>query len=140
MLKKMKKINKLKVRHYYEESNGGLCGPVSLRILLSYFGKKYSEKELKKLSSASTAHGTEHEGLVEAIKKIGGYVFAKEYGSVGEIKYFIEKEKLPVLIGWFDTTGNHKPGDHYAIVTAVTQYHLVISDPDTKKSQRKIGL
>ena len=75
--------------------------------------------------------GTEHEGLIEAVKEIGAYVFAKEDGTIEELEYFVREEKLPAIIGWFD-----KDGDHYSVVVSVTEKNIIIVDPATTEPER----
>ncbi|HEY4505018.1 MAG TPA: cysteine peptidase family C39 domain-containing protein [Candidatus Paceibacterota bacterium] len=123
----------LYVRHYLQSTD--LCGPASLKILLSHFGKDFSEEQLAQLAHATIGSepgtGTEHIGMVKAIKKIGGYVFEKEYGTIDELQYFVEKEELPVIIGWFD-----KNDDHYSVVVSVTDKNIVIVDPAANEPER----
>lgn len=117
------------VKHFLQSA--GLCGPASLRILLSYFGKSYSEVELAQLAQATLEHGTEHEGMIAAVKTIGGFVFAKEGGTVEELEYLVKKERLPVIIDWFD-----RDGDHYSVIVNVTDKNIIIVDPATNEPER----
>src|SRR3990170_7313102 len=103
----------LKVQHF--EQSSGYCGPAALKILLTYFGKSLTEEQVGQLCDAThglgRGEGTEHEGMIQGVKEIGGYVFTKEEGTIGELEYFVKQEKLPVIIGWFD-----RDGDHYSVV------------------------
>ncbi|OHA87987.1 MAG: hypothetical protein A2653_02715 [Candidatus Zambryskibacteria bacterium RIFCSPHIGHO2_01_FULL_43_25] len=124
------------VKHFLQTT--GLCGPSSLRILLSYFGKDYSEAELAQLAQAVSGlgrgEGTEHEGMISAAKSTGAYVFAKEGGKIEELEYFVKKEKLPVIIGWFD-----EDNDHYSVVVNITDKNIIIVDPATDEPERWIN-
>lgn len=115
------------------QQSSAFCGPASLKILLSYFGKEFTEAQLGLLCDATRESGSEHEGLVEAIKTIGGYVFVKEGGTVEELEYFIKVEKLPVIIGWFD-----KDGDHYSVLVNITAKNIIIVDPAVNVPERWI--
>jgi len=55
----------LKVKPFKQTT--GFCGPVSLRMVLDYFGIKKSEKELAKLSDCSKSKGVAAEGLLKAV-------------------------------------------------------------------------
>lgn len=125
----MTKAEQLKLTHYVQSI--GYCGPASLKILLSYFGKNFEEEELARLALATHEIGTDHEGMIQAIKEIGGYVFVKEDGTLKELEYFVKKEKLPVIIGWFD-----KDGDHYSVVVNVTDKNVIIVDPAADEPER----
>lgn len=113
------------------EQSSNYCGPAALKILLSYFGKDFTEDQLAQMTAATRAMGpstrgtgTEHEGMMEAIKAVDGYVFVKEGGTIEELEYFVKKEKLPVIVGWFD-----RDDDHYSVVVNVTDKHIVMVDP-----------
>lgn len=117
------------VKHFLQSA--GLCGPSSLRALLSYFGKTFTEAELAQLASATMDEGTEHEGMISAAKSLGAFVFVKDNGSIEELEYFLKKEKLPVIIGWFD-----KDGDHYSVVVNITEKNVIIVDPAADEDER----
>ena len=124
---------KIAVKKYLQST--GLCGPASLKILLSHFGKDFSESDLAGLASAAAGlergMGTEHEGMINAAKAIGGFVFAKDEGTVEELGYFVVKEKLPAIIGWFD-----RDDDHYSVVVSITDQHIIIVDPASDEPER----
>jgi ABC-type bacteriocin/lantibiotic exporter with double-glycine peptidase domain len=124
-------LKNIHVKHFIQTT--GLCGPSSLRILLSYFGKTFTEEELAKLAQATVEEGTEHAGMISAAKEIGGYVFVKENGTIEDLEYFVKEEKLPVIIGWFD-----KDGDHYSVVVNVTDKNIIIVDPASDEDERWI--
>ena len=117
------------VKHFIQST--GLCGPASIKILLSYFGKEFSEAQLAQLASATTEVGTEHEGMIQALKEVDGFVFAKAGGTLEELEYFVREEKLPVIVGWFDRTG-----DHYSVVVNVTDKNVIMVDPATDEPER----
>lgn len=123
----------IKYTHYLQTD--GLCGPASLRILLSHFDKNYSEEDLAKLCDATKEYGTEHDGLIKGAKAIGANVFAKENGTIEELKYFIKEQKLPVLFGWFD-----KDGDHYSVIANITDKNVIIVDPAAKAGKRQLDI
>ena len=117
------------VKNYLQTA--GLCGPASLKILFSYFGKDFTEAQLAQLASATQESGTEHEGMIRAVKAIGAHAFEKEGGTLEELEYFIKEEKLPVIIGWFD-----KDGDHYSVVVNITDKNIIIVDPAVNEPER----
>ncbi len=125
--------DEIKYTHFIQTD--GLCGPSSLRILFSHFNKNYSEEDLAKMSDATRELGAEHDGLIKAVKALGGNVFSKENGSIEELKYFIKQEKLPVLVGWFD-----KDGDHYSVVANVTDKHVILVDPAYRVGKRQMDI
>lgn len=103
----------------------GLCGPASLKIALSYFGRSYSEGHLAELSAATTSHGTEHSDLIKAAEQLGGTVITSEHATISDIENLVVNKRLPVIIGWFD--GDE---DHYSVVVGVTPKYLITQDPE----------
>lgn len=128
LMNEMANNEKIKVEHF--EQGPSMCGPASLKILLSHFGKKYTEDQLAKLGSSTLEKGTSHEGMIQAIKEIGGYVFMKENGTIEELRYFLEKEKLPVIINWFQEYEGH-----YSVVVSITDKNVIIVDPATNEPE-----
>lgn len=122
----------INVEHFRETP--GLCGPASLKIALSHFGKNSSEAELATLANSTPEVGTEHEGMIIAAQKMGMHVCVKERGSVEELESIIAKEKLPIIVGWFDVDG-----DHYSVVINITNDTIVLCDPGVDASERTIS-
>ncbi len=122
------------------EQSVALCGPAALKILLSYFKKDFSEEQLAALADATIEDGVEHEGLIQAAKALDAYVFAKDGGSIDELRYFVKEEKLPVIFGWFDTVNKGRPGDHYSVVVNVTDKNVIIVDPATNEPERWLSI
>ncbi|MDO8435517.1 MAG: cysteine peptidase family C39 domain-containing protein [bacterium] len=128
-----KNMGDLIVTHY-KQTGEGYCGPAALKTLLSYFGKTFSEEQLAAFGYTTREDGTEHEGLIQTAKEVGGYVFTKNKGTLEELEYFLKEEKLPVVVGWFDETG-----DHYCVVVNITDKNIILVDPDnTKQPERWI--
>jgi len=113
----------LKVKPFRQTA--GLCGPASLKIALSHFDRDVSESQLAQLTGANPKQGTEHAGMVRAIEQLGGTVIVKEHASLTAIQDLVVKQKLPVIIGWFD-----KDMDHYSVVIGVTAKYLITIDPE----------
>jgi predicted double-glycine peptidase len=117
-----------------------LCGPGALSIALSHFGVAKSEEELAGLASAieapgSVRHGgTEHEGMVAAGKALGFQVYTKEEASFADLEYFIEKEQLPVIVGWFDTDD-----DHYSVAIELPPGEVVLADSSSLGPERRFS-
>lgn len=117
------------VRHYPQST--AMCGPASLRIALSAFGKAKSEEELAALAQASVEHGTEHAGLVAAARSVGATVMEKEGGTLADIEELVRHRRTPVIVGWFD-----RDGDHYSVVTDITPHHVILADPAWERPER----
>lgn len=124
----------IKLKHHRQTP--GLCGPASLKILLTHFGKEYSEKELAKLCNATIDFGTDHQDLVKAVKEIGAYCFTKENATIEDLKFFI-KNDLPVIVGWWS-----EDGDHYSVMYDINEENIYLMDPqiDAIKNEGNISM
>jgi len=111
----------IKLKHHRQTP--GFCGPASLKILLTNYGKEYSEEELSGLCNATFDFGTEHEGLIKAVKEIGGHCFTKEDATVDDLKFFIKKD-IPVIVGWWS-----EDADHYSVIYDIDENSVYLMDP-----------
>jgi len=128
----------MKLTVHVPKQTPDLCGPGALSIMLSYFGVQMSEAELAQLSSAIEAPGavrhggTEHEGMVAAAKALGYHVFTKAESTFDDLEYFVNEEKLPVVVGWFDTDD-----DHYAVAVELPPEEIVLADSSSLGPERR---
>ncbi|MFH1078224.1 MAG: cysteine peptidase family C39 domain-containing protein [Patescibacteria group bacterium] len=105
----------------------GLCGPASLKILLDYYGKTYTEEELAKLCDATADRGTDHVNMVEAVRKLGNEAVAKENATFDDIREAV-RMNIPVVVGWYSTFGD--PDDHFSVVFAIDDTTISMMDPE----------
>lgn len=131
-----KKNRPLRIKSFLQST--AFCGPASLKIALSFFGKEFSEKELARLSQATSEHGTFHAGMVTGAKKCGAKTFVKEKGTIKDIQQWLYKKNVPVIVGWYDTSGEE--GDHYSVVYHISKHYIYMMDPATDSGYRKMSL
>jgi len=129
------------------EQSSGLCGPASLKMLLGYFGRDYEESYLTHLAGATPETGADHIQLVKSAGVLGATVFEKAGGSIRELRRFVLKERLPVMIGWWsgpERTREEVVADpsldegHYSVVYHLTAKHVFLMDPELKKGTRRM--
>jgi hypothetical protein len=118
------------------------CGPASLRMILNflkrtYRGKPYTEKHLSELCECGV-EGTDHAQLIKGAKAVGANVFFKEHGTIDELRHFIYKERLPVLVGWWngpertlsEINDDHEIDEgHFSVVMHAPGSQLWLADP-----------
>jgi ABC-type bacteriocin/lantibiotic exporter with double-glycine peptidase domain len=119
---------KLKVKPF--EQSPSMCGPASLKMLFSYFEKNYTEKQLAAFCFSTKKDGTNYKGMINCVKKAGGFAFVKKNGTIKELEYFIKKEKLPVIINWFD-----EDDGHYSVVVDIDKKNIITIDPINGKER-----
>ncbi len=100
------------------------CGPVSLKMILNYYGVNRSEKSLIKLASARKGYGCDPDDLVQAAEKLGFKAIYKQNSSIKEIKHYLSK-KIPVIVDWFSPTAL----GHYSVVVGLDRKNLIYADP-----------
>lgn len=105
----------------------GLCGPASLKILLDYYGKTFTEEELAGLCEATAERGTDHANMVEAVRTLSGEPVAKENATFDDIREAVRQD-IPVVVGWYSTFG--EPDDHYSVVYAIDDATISMMDPE----------
>lgn len=115
----------------------GLCGPASLKILLSHYGKDFTEVELAKLCNATTEHGVDHAGLVTAVEAIGEKPLTKTNASIDVLRSYVEKD-VPVIVGWYSQHGT--PDYHYSVVYAVDDETISLMNPELDEGSETMSI
>ncbi len=119
----------LKVKPFKQTT--GFCGPASLRMVLDYYDIKKSEKELAKLSGCSKSKGVEAEGLLKAVKKFGLKGFIKDFSKIKDIKKYVQKKKIPVIVDW-----SSQAEGHYSVVAGIDNKNIYLQDPELGKVRK----
>lgn len=118
----------LKVPFYWQKKEN-TCGPASLKIVFSFFGKYHDEEELEKISG-TIERGTSHFGLINAVRNLGLYCLVNDNASLHSIKHFIDLG-LPVIVNYTEPDSNE---GHYAVVIGYDLKNLILNDPWNGKS------
>lgn len=135
-----------------EQEGDATCGPAGLRMMLNFLKRKYRGKPFTEAHIAEicrcSEEGTEHSDLIRGAKALGANVFAKEHGTIDELRHFILKERLPVLVGWWsgpERTNKEVQDDHdrdeghFSVAFHITRTHVWLADswiPDPKHPKK----
>lgn len=135
----MKKM--LNVKPFQETLNAGMCGPASLKILLSYYGVEKDEKELAKLCRTKKDLGADDQGIKKAAESLGFKVKIKNNSSFKDIGRWIDRG-VPVIANWFtrgraDYTDTDVSDGHYSVVCGLDDKNIYLQDPEIG-SMRKL--
>ena len=131
----------LNVKSFQETLYADMCGPVSLKIVLDYFGINKTEKELAVLMGLISGLGVDDKGIAKAAKTFGLNVEIKNESSFEDIEEWLEKG-VPVIVNWF-TRGRRDYGDsevpdgHYSVVFGLNDEYIYLQDPEIG-GERKI--
>jgi len=131
----------LNIEPFQETLHAGMCGPASLKMILSYFGINKTEKELAKLCETDEKLGTSAEDLVRVIRSYALQSDIHNEGNLGDIEKCIQKD-IPVIVNWFsrgrtDYGISEVPDGHYSVVIGIDKKYIYLQDPEIGK-QRKI--
>lgn len=129
----MKKM--LNVKPFQETLNASMCGPASLKIVLSYYGIEKNEEELAWLCEKDDELGTNDEGIKKAAEQCGFTVEIKSNSSFDDIENWLQKD-VPVIVNWFtrgrtDYTDSDVADGHYSVVCGLDDEHIYLQDPET---------
>ncbi|HBI16959.1 MAG TPA: hypothetical protein DDY52_02265 [Candidatus Moranbacteria bacterium] len=129
----MKKM--LKVKPFQETLNAGMCGPASLKIVLSYYKVEKGESELAKLCGTDEDLGTDDRAIEKAAKSLGFKVKIKNNSSFKDIEKWLDKD-VPVIVNWFtrgriDYTDADVSDGHYSVVCGMDDDNIYLQDPET---------
>lgn len=135
----MKKM--LPVKPFQETLNAGMCGPASLKIVLSYYGVEKTEEELFKMCGTQKDLGTDDQGLKKGAEQLGFKVKIKNKSTFKDIECWLDK-KVPVIVNWFtrgrmDYTDSDVADGHYSVVAGLDDEYIYLQDPETG-SMRKL--
>lgn len=119
----------LKIKSFRQKK--GFCGPASLKIVLDYFGVRKSEKELAELSGCAKSKGVGAENLLKTAKKLGFKGFIKDFSEISDIKKYVLKKKIPVIVDWFS-----QDEGHYSVVVGINKKNIYLQDPELGKIRK----
>lgn len=108
----------------------GLCGPASLKMVLDFYGKEFSEKELARASGYCPEQGTNPQGILSAAKKLGFQGLLREKSSLDELEAIINKG-IPVIVDWF-----WEDEGHYSVVVGFNKKNIILADPSLKRLRK----
>jgi len=112
----------------------GLCGPTSLRIVFDYYGVSVSETKIARVAGATQKKGCSIKGLIKAAKHFGFRTYLKKKSSLDDLRYFVKKEKVPVIVDWFS-----EDEGHYSVVGDIDKKNITLMDPSFERGKRKFS-
>ena len=127
--------NLLPINSFQETLRAGMCGPASLKMVLSYYGVEKTEKELAELCRTDPNLGTSAEGLKRAAEQLGFTVEVKNGSTFDDIQRWLDK-KVPIIVNWFtrgriDYDDSEVPDGHLSVVVGLDDTHIYLQDPET---------
>jgi len=124
----------LDVKSFQETLNSGMCGPASLKMVLSYFRVEKTEKELAELCQTDADLGTDAASLRRAAESLGFNVEIKNQSTFDDVQEWLDK-KVPVIANWFskgrsDYDESSVADGHYSPVVGLDEQYIYLQDPE----------
>jgi ABC-type bacteriocin/lantibiotic exporter with double-glycine peptidase domain len=111
--------------HYYKQEEDHTCGAASVRMALSAFGVRRTERILVKQLKTNKIVGTSHKNLIKVASKYKLETIAKKNGTLKELKQLL-RQKYVIIICYFL---ENERCYHYAIVKKITNTNIYFLDP-----------
>ncbi len=136
----MKKEKFLDIKPFQETLNAGMCGPASLKIVLSFYGVDKTEQELARLCNTDENLGTDDVSIKKAAESLGFKVEIENESGYENIESWMEKG-VPVIVDWFtrgrsDYSDSEVPDGHYSVVYGLDDKYIYLQDPEIGKIRK----
>ncbi len=110
---------------YFKQDTEYSCGPVVMQMVLRFYGKVFSEKNLIDKLKTQKNIGTHHQAMIDLARTEGFYVYVNNESSFKEIIFF-NKKMIPVIVHYIEPDSNE---EHYAIVVEINKKNVILYDP-----------
>src|SRR3989338_5494758 len=110
------------------------CGNTVIQMYIHRDGIEAPIDEIAKIAGTTKENGTRIDGMEKALKHYGYETFAKEHGTLDDLRYYIINKQIPVIVDWFSLEGG--PGGHYSIVVDINKKNITLRDPSFTKIRK----
>ena len=110
---------------YFKQETAYTCGAATLRMVLAFYGKTFSEEEIGKEIGTNEATGTERARMGEIIKQHALSPRERSDASLEDLR-FLYTEGLPSIVRFTEPSQNV---DHYGVVVGIDETYIFIHDP-----------
>ena len=110
---------------FYKQETIYTCGPASLRMAFSFFGRQVAESTLASEVGTNDATGTERERMGEAAKTRGLIPHEKTDAAIKDLTD-LYRQGIPSIVRFVEPSQNV---DHYGVVIGIDGSNIVIHDP-----------
>lgn len=111
-----------------------MCGPATLKIVLSYWGVSISEDELAQLTEVVKGIGVKASDIKRVAKSLGFKVEIKNQSTFDDIQKWLEMD-IPVIVDWFtkgrpDYDISEVADGHFSTVIGLDDEFIYLQDPE----------
>jgi ATP-binding cassette subfamily B protein len=117
-----------------------MCGPVCLKIVLAYFGKRVPEKVLARACRSSPLSGTTGKNLLRGAGRFGFRGELVDHSNFRTMRKWLRRG-VPVIVDWMSTSvsgprRSARACGHYSVVCGLDERHIVLQDPSIGRRRR----
>ncbi|HBD02098.1 MAG: hypothetical protein UX38_C0002G0111 [Microgenomates group bacterium GW2011_GWC1_46_16] len=113
----------LKVKPFRQKT--GLCGPATIKMVLSYYGVEKTEAELAELMRADPAVGVDASRMIEASESLGFKGYFQDNSTFEDLERLVKTDQIPVIVDWFS-----EDDGHYSVVVDLDTENIYLLDPE----------
>jgi len=110
---------------FYKQEEDYTCGPVTIKMVLDFFGAKESVNNLKIKCCVSREKGTTRSKMVKTLASYDLHLHAHAGSSIREIRELLDKEKA-IIVNFREPSSGE---GHYAVVNGLKDDVIVLQDP-----------
>lgn len=110
---------------FYKQKEDYTCGPVTIKMVLGFYGVKESVENLKNKCHVSETKGTTRANMIKVLKNFGLYVHAHADASLEEVGELLKKGKA-VVVNFREPSSNE---GHYAVARGISGGKIFLRDP-----------
>jgi predicted double-glycine peptidase len=110
---------------YFKQQNDYFCGPAVAQMAIGFFMKPPSQNVLAKRMGTTSRTGTSHAALERVIRGAGLRGVETSRVTIAELRRSLSVGN-PVIVNYREPEENIS---HYAVVIAITAFHIFLNDP-----------
>jgi len=112
----------LKIKPFRQKS--GLCGPATLKMVLSYYGINKTESAIAKDTDCDPDLGVDARRMLEYAHDLGLNGYIQDLSTFEDLERLVIKEEIPVIVDWFS-----EDDGHYSVVVDLDSENIYLLDP-----------
>lgn len=113
----------LKIKPFRQQS--GLCGPATLKMVLSYYGVDKTEAAIAKGTDCDPELGVEAGRMLGYARELGFDGYIKDESTLEDLEQLVVKKEIPVIVDWFS-----EDDGHYSVVVDLDSENVYLLDPE----------
>ncbi len=113
----------LKIKPFRQKS--GLCGPATLKMVLSYYGVDKSEEQIARDTNCDPELGIEASRMLDYAHDLGFVGYIQDDSTLEDLERLVVEEQTPVIVDWFS-----EDDGHYSVVVDIDGENIYLLDPE----------